>query len=106
MNYWSCMNLGASYEAGGDIHRLTTELDQLAAVGVNHIRIMAATEGADSKEPFRILPALQTSPGQWDERIFVGLDRCIAEAGKRSIRLTMVMGNTWQWTGGNAQLYA
>ncbi|UZJ57340.1 hypothetical protein CBS101457_006660 [Exobasidium rhododendri] len=106
MNYWSCMNLGADEQVGGDLLRLKIELDQLAAVGVNHIRVMAATEGAEHREPFRILPALQHLPGQTDERIFRGLDRCVAEASKRGIRLTMVMGNTWQWTGGNAQLYA
>jgi mannan endo-1,4-beta-mannosidase len=106
MNYWSCMNLGADEEAGGDINRLIEELDQLAAIGVNHIRVMAATQGAESRQPYRILPAMQNTPGHIDERMFVGLDRCIAEASQRGIRLTMVMGNTWQWTGGNAQLYA
>ena len=106
MNYWSCMNLGASDEAGGDIRRLAMELDQLAAVGINHLRVVAASEGSAKRAPFRILPALQHLPGQWDERIFAGLDRCVAEAGKRGMRLTLVMGNTWQWTGGNAQVYA
>jgi mannan endo-1,4-beta-mannosidase len=100
------MNLAASKEMGGDVSRLKTELDQLAAVGINHIRIMGATEGAERREPYRILPAIQSLPGHYDERMLAALDRCIAESGKRGIRVTMVMGNTWQWTGGNAQLYA
>lgn len=106
MNYWSCMNLGSSEAAGGNLSRLQMELDQMAAVGINHLRIMASTEGSDHRQPFRILPALQYKPGFWDEQVFLGLDRCIAEAGKRGMRLTMVMGNTWQWTGGTAQLYS
>jgi mannan endo-1,4-beta-mannosidase len=101
MNYWSCMNLAAEDEAGGDQRRFLKELDQMAAAGINHLRVMAATQGAEDREPFRVLPALQDKPDHWDERLFVGLDRCIAEAGKRGMRLTMVLGNTWQWTGGD-----
>ncbi|PWN36598.1 glycoside hydrolase [Meira miltonrushii] len=103
INYWSCMNLAAEAEMGGNLTRLQVELDRLKEVGVNVIRIMAATEGASAKQPFRVYPVMQPSPGQWDERMFVALDRCIAEAGKRNIRVLMVMGNTWQWTGGIAQ---
>ena len=33
MNYWACMNLGASEEAGGNRSRLITELDQMTAKG-------------------------------------------------------------------------
>lgn len=100
------MNLASDTEHGGDISRLQTEMDQMAAVGINHLRIMAASQGSDIRQPFRILPALQSSPDIWNEAIFVGLDRCIAEAGKRGMRLTMVLGNTWQWTGGNVQLHS
>ena len=106
MNYWSCMNLAAEDNAGGNLTRLQLELDQLSVAGVNHLRIMAATQGSESRQPYRILPALQTGPLRWDERLFAGLDKCISEAGKRGMRVTMVMGNTWQWTGGNAQLHA
>lgn len=106
MNYWSCMNMGSSEAAGGNISRLLMELDQMAAIGINHLRIMAATEGSENRQPFRILPALQYKPGFWNEQVFLGLDRCIAEASKRGIRLTMVTGNTWQWTGGTANLYS
>lgn len=106
INFWSCMNLAADDEVGGDLKRLQTELDRLQDVGVNVLRIMGATEGASSWQPFRLYPALQPGPGRWDERMFVGLDRCIAEAGRRGMRLIMVMGNTWQWSGGIAQLHA
>lgn len=100
------MNLAAEEEAGGDQTRLQREMSQMAAAGINHLRVMAATQGAQDRPPFRVLPALQIEAGHWDERLFVGLDKCIAEAGERGMRLTMVLGNTWQWTGGHAQLYA
>lgn len=103
INYWSCMNLAADEELGGNLTRLHKELDRLKEVGVNVIRIMAATEGASTLQPFRVYPVLQPSPGEWNERMLIALDRCITEAGKRNIRVLMVMGNTWQWTGGIAQ---
>lgn len=98
--------MAASDDAGGNATRLRTELDQLANAGVNVVRIMAAVEGAPSRQPNRIYPVMQRSPGVWDERLFDGLDRCIAECGRRGIRAIMTMGNTWQWSGGIAQLHA
>lgn len=93
INYWACMNLAADDEkAGGDQARFEIEMDQLAAVGVNHLRIMAASEGATTPQPFRMLPALQPEPGKWNEDVFVGLDRCVAGAAKRGMRLTMTLG--------------
>lgn len=92
LNYWSCMNLAASKEADGDYERFLEELDQMAEAGINHLRVMAASEGSPTRQPFRMLPALQTSPGRYDEAVFVGLDRCVAEAAKRGFRLTMVLG--------------
>lgn len=47
--------------------------------------------------------ALQPAPGVWNEDIFVGLDRCIAEMAKRGMRATMTVANEWQWSGGFAQ---
>lgn len=92
MNYWSCMNMAANEEAGGNITRLRIEFDQLAAAGVNVLLIMAASEGAPTRQPNRLYPALQPAPGRWDERLLMALDRCIAEAGQRGMRVIMVMG--------------
>lgn len=107
--------------AGGNYTRFTTELDQMASRGINHLvrtgqscilhrahsspaqRIMASSEGAPTIQPFRMYPALMPAPDQWDERIFLGLDRCVAEAGKRGIRLTMTLNDEWHWSGGFAQ---
>ena len=103
LNYWACLNLAADDDYGGNQTRFLTEMDQMAAVGVNHLRIMASSEGSPTPQKFRMLPALMPAPYQWDEKIFVGLDRCVAEAGKRGMRLTMTLANTWQWSGGEWQ---
>ena len=64
---------------------------------------MAASEGNPTPQPFRMRPALQESPGQYNEEVFVGLDRCLAEMSKRGMRATMTLNNQWQWSGGFSQ---
>lgn len=103
MNYWACMNLAADSDAGGVHKRFIAELDQMASAGINHLRIMAGSEGAPTKQPFRMNPPLQPSPGVYNEKIFVGLDRCLAEMAKRGMRATMTLNDQWQWSGGFAQ---
>jgi mannan endo-1,4-beta-mannosidase len=97
------MNLAADASAGGNYSRLVTELDQMAAKGINHLRIMAASEGAPTPQPFRMRPALMESPGEYNEKIFKGLDICLDEMSKRGMRATMTLNNEWQWSGGFAQ---
>lgn len=103
LNYWSCINLAADDKAGGNHSRFLTELDQMAAHGINHLRIMASSEGATTHQPFRMYPALMKAPGVYNEDIFVGLDRCLDEMSKRGMRATMTLSNEWQWSGGFAQ---
>jgi mannan endo-1,4-beta-mannosidase len=103
MNYWACMNLAAEDSVGGNYTRLVTELDQMAAKGINHLRIMAASEGAPTAQPFRMNPPLLSAPGQYSEAIFKGLDVCLADMSHRGMRATMTLGNEWQWSGGFAQ---
>lgn len=103
MNYWACMNLAADASAGGNYSRLVTELDQMAAKGINHLRIMAGSEGAPTLQPFRMNPPLMQAPGKYNEDVFQGLDVCLAEMSKRGMRATMTLNNEWQWSGGFAQ---
>ncbi|CAN9313729.1 unnamed protein product [Alternaria alternata] len=103
INYWACMNLAAGPSAGGNYSRLVTELDQMASKGINHLRIMAASEGAPTPQPFRMNPPLMSAPGQYNEDVFTGLDICLAEMSKRGMRATMTLNNEWQWSGGFAQ---
>lgn len=103
LNYWSCLNLAADDSAGGNHSRFITELDQMAAKGVNHLRLMASSEGSPTHQPFRMYPALMQSPGDYNEDIFVGLDRCLDEMQRRGMRATMTLANEWQWSGGFGQ---
>jgi mannan endo-1,4-beta-mannosidase len=97
------MNLAAEESAGGNYSRLVTELDQMAAKGINHLRVMAASEGAPTPQPFRMNPPLLEAPGQYNDKIFQGLDMCLDEMSKRGMRATMTLANEWQWSGGFAQ---
>jgi mannan endo-1,4-beta-mannosidase len=103
MNYWACLNLAADDSAGGNYSRLVTELDQMAAKGINHLRIMASSEGAPTPQPFRMNPALMDAPRKYNEVVFKGLDVCLDEMSKRGMRATMTLNNEWQWSGGFAQ---
>lgn len=67
----------------------------MAAKGVNHLRIMASSEGAPTKQPFRMDPPLQTAPGEYNEEVFKGLDVCLDELSKRGIRATMTLNNMY-----------
>lgn len=96
-NFWAAMNLGHQ-----DPARLGRELDRLRSTGVDHIRIMAGSEGPNGA-PYRIAPALMTAPGQYDPEVFAGLDRVLAECARRDLRVVMVLTNFWEWSGGMAQ---
>lgn len=99
-NYWQGMNLGAP--ENGDQSRLQRELDQLQAIGVRNLRVLAASEG-DQDMKYAIHPALQTAPGVYNEDLWIGLDVLLAEMAKREMSAVMVMGNFWTWSGGFPQ---
>ncbi|MFQ5445826.1 MAG: hypothetical protein ACE5FF_02735, partial [Saprospiraceae bacterium] len=103
-NFWYGMNLASAGE-GGDRDRLLRELDQLQALGVNNLRIMAASEGPDTA-PWRMVPALQPAPGQYNEDLLDGLDFLLAEMGKRGMHAVLCLNNLWPWSGGMAQYVA
>lgn len=100
-NFWYGMNLGSKGE-GGDRDRLLRELDRLSALGVNNLRVMAGSEGPDT-EPWRMAPAMQTSPGIYNQEVLDGLDFLLAEMAKRDMHAVMCLNNFWPWSGGMAQ---
>lgn len=100
-NFWQGMNLAVDGPSG-DRPRLLRELDRLRDLGVTNLRVMASSEGPNT-EPYRMVPALMTSPGEYDGSILDGLDFLLAEMGKRGLRAVMVLNNFWQWSGGMAQ---
>lgn len=99
-NYWQGMNLGAP--KSGNQQRLTRELDELKAMGVTNLRVLAASE-ADAEMKYCIHPALQTAPGVYNEDIWQGLDFLLSEMQKRNMKAVMVLGNFWTWSGGFPQ---
>ncbi|KAI8910332.1 glycoside hydrolase superfamily [Gorgonomyces haynaldii] len=101
-NYWQAMNLGAPDAAAGNRTRLLRDLDKLQSFGVNHLRIMAASEGPDT-EPFRMTPSLMPAPGVYNQDVLDGLDFAMAEIGKRGMKATLCLNNRWPWSGGFPQ---
>jgi mannan endo-1,4-beta-mannosidase len=100
-NFWFGMNLG-SEGPGGDRERLLAELDHLERLGITNLRVMAGSDGPPD-EPFRVHPALQNEPGEYDEQLLEGLDFLLAEMANRDMRAVMVLTNFFQWSGGMAQ---
>ena len=100
-NFWYGMNLGSKGE-GGDRARLVRELDALKKLGINNLRILALTEGPDS-EPFRIIPSVQPTPGNFDESLLEGLDYLLSEMSKRDMYAVVCLGDFWHWSGGLGQ---
>ena len=98
------MNLGSPGE-GGSRKRLQRELDHLQELGINNLRIMAASEGADT-QPWRMRPSLQSSPGVFNKDLWMGLDFLLAEMGKRHMLAVVCLNNFWPWSGGMAQYVA
>lgn len=96
-NLWYGMNLAAS-----DRGRLVRELDHLARLGIKNIRVLAASEGPDS-EPWRIVPAVQATPGAVNEKLLIGLDFLLAEMRRRGMTAVIMLGNYWHWSGGFGQ---
>ncbi|KAI8344517.1 glycoside hydrolase superfamily [Chlamydoabsidia padenii] len=104
-NYWYGMNMGSVL--GGNRTRLDTELDQLLSIGVNNLRIMAASEGPDDQEQlFRMQPSLMPSPGNYNEQVFEGLDYLLDAMDKRQMTAVVTLGNFWHWSGGFCQYVA
>ena len=100
-NLWYGMNLGSKGESG-DRQRLVNELDFLSNIGIKNLRVMAGSEGPDS-EKWRIIPSLQSAPGEYNTDLLDGLDFLLYEMGKRNMKAIMCMNNFWHWSGGMAQ---
>ncbi len=84
-----------------DPARLGTELDSLKALGLTNLRVLVGADGAAVKS--KVEPALQTGPGEYDEDVFVGLDRFMVELGKRDMSAVLFINNAWEWSGGFGQ---
>jgi mannan endo-1,4-beta-mannosidase len=99
-NYWYGCYIGSPGETG-DRERLLSELDFLKDNGITNLRILAASEDASTKNSLR--PAIQKSPGVYDEELLEGLDFLLAEMEKREMYAVIFLNNYWEWSGGMAQ---
>lgn len=96
-NMWYAAWLGADADYG-DRARLIRELDRLAALGINNLRIMAAAEEGPLKNSIK--PGFTRSDGLANDVLFEGLDFAIAEIAKRGMTAVLVLSNFWEWSGG------
>lgn len=100
-NYWYGAIIGSA-GSFGNRERLIRELDFMKSIGITNLRIQAGAEGPDN-EPFRVTPALQTAPGQYNDEVLDGLDFLLAEMGKRGQKAILFLNNSWDWSGGFSQ---
>ncbi|KAI8374624.1 glycoside hydrolase superfamily [Radiomyces spectabilis] len=104
-NYWQGMHLAADDYHGGNRSRLLLELEQMAAMNINNLRIMASAEGPND-QPYRLRPALMPSPGKYNEAIFEGLDFLLDAMGRYNMAAVLTLNNFWHWSGGFGQYVA
>lgn len=99
-NFWYGAYLGADADYGNR-ERLLRELDHLQKLGINNLRVVAASEESDFGLP--LSPPFQYKNGKYNEPLFQGLDFLLAEMGKRNLRAVMVLNNFWDWSGGMSE---
>jgi mannan endo-1,4-beta-mannosidase len=99
-NYWYGPLLGAKGKHG-DRKRLTAELDQLKALGINNLRVAVGIDAtADSVRD--ALPCLQSKPGRLNTEALEGLDYFLAELDKRDMVAVVCLNNALSQDGGCA----
>ena len=99
-NMWYGGYLGSSGKVG-DRTRLIKELDNLKAIGINNLRVLAVSEKSELNSA--VHPATTNGFGQHDEELLAGLDFLIAEMAKRDMSIVIYLNNFWQWSGGMTQ---
>ena len=96
-NMWSAAYLGADAPTG-DRDRLKRELDRLAALGINNVRIIGSSEFSPLKNSVR--PTFRDRTSHFNEQLLRGLDHALAEMGKRGLTAVIYLTNFWEWSGG------
>ncbi|RYY77213.1 MAG: mannanase [Gammaproteobacteria bacterium] len=99
-NMWYGGYLGSG-GAVGDRARLLKELDNLKAIGINNLRVLAVSEKSELNSA--VHPATTNGFGQHDEELLAGLDFLLAEMAKRDMSIVIYLNNFWQWSGGMTQ---
>jgi mannan endo-1,4-beta-mannosidase len=92
-NMWYAAYLGA-----GNLDRLKRELDRVAALGINNVRILGSSELSPLKNSVR--PTFRNRTRHFNETLLRGLDHALAEMGRRQISAVIYLTNFWEWSGG------
>ncbi|KAJ2287000.1 hypothetical protein IW139_005843, partial [Coemansia sp. RSA 353] len=102
-NYWQAMNLGMA-SGPGNRSRVLHDLQQLSSMGINTLRILAASEASQfGQAPDRIRPELTQSPGIYNNDVWEGLDWILAQLPHFNMTACISLGNFWTWSGGAPQ---
>jgi mannan endo-1,4-beta-mannosidase len=96
-NMWYGAYLGAQADYGNR-DRLKRELDRLAAIGVDNIRVLGSSEDSPLKNS--ITPAFRNRTATYNQTLLKGLDFLLAEMGRRNMRAVIYLTNFWEWSGG------
>jgi mannan endo-1,4-beta-mannosidase len=96
-NMWAAAYLGAAAPIGNR-DRLKRELDRLAALGINNVRILGSSEFSPLKNSVR--PTFRNRTSHYNEALLRGLDHALAEMGKRGLTAVIYLTNFWEWSGG------
>ncbi len=99
-NFWYGCYIGSTGQTG-DTLRLLRELDRLKSNGIDNLRILGASEASTNQAV--VQPAIQTSPGVYDDSLLIGLDFLLSEMGKRDMKAVIFLNNYWNWSGGMPQ---
>lgn len=102
-NLWFGCYMGSPGKTGNR-ERLRYELDKLRSLNIDNLRILAASEESTITKSLK--PAIQKSPGIYDEDLLVGLDYLLSEMSKRDMYAVIFLNNYWEWSGGMGQYVA
>ena len=95
---WYAAYLGADAPIGNR-DRLKRELDRLAALGINNVRILGIVRILAAQE-FRPPDVSRPHQPLTTRRCCAGLDHALAEMGKRGMTAVIYLTNFWEWSGG------
>ncbi|HKP72531.1 MAG TPA: cellulase family glycosylhydrolase [Pyrinomonadaceae bacterium] len=95
-----------------DRERMPETLSEAARLGIGVVRVWAFGEGTErdgvmsvgrDREDWPRTHPFRRAPGDWNEEAFVHLDRVLAEAARRNLRVQLCLTNWWRDTGGVTQ---
>jgi len=96
-NMWYAAYLGAAAPVGNR-DRLKRELDRLAGLGIDNVRILGSSEFSPLKNSVR--PTFRNRSSHFNETLLRGLDHALAEMAKRNLTAVIYLTNFWEWSGG------